>query len=117
MTMFNNGRWIRGEETNPLLSAPQADSIYSVEGYVGDTKMAQMRWIAKISTKDDPSEEEKANARLIVEAPELFQIVQDLLQRKNCLCEAGIGNPMVPNHTDLCNQASAVVARVKGEKR
>ena len=55
------GPWKRGYSTEPLTSQPPASAIYAQGG----------RWVCNISEKDEPSEQEIANADLIEQAHDL----------------------------------------------
>ena len=39
----------------------------------------------------------------------IIKVLVGLQRAPNCWCEAGIGNPMVPNHTDSCKAARSLV--------
>ena len=78
------GTWFRGEETNPVMSGAQADSIYGVVGRVGNTDMLKFRHICKISEDKNPSEEEKTLAELICAAPNMLH---ELRRLQAIVCE------------------------------
>ena len=55
--------------------------------------------------------EEDANACLIEAAPEML----DALEGAGCICEHGIGNPMVSSHSKTCLAIQAAIIKAKGD--
>ena len=81
--------------------------------YVAAGKSGHEKIIAGIMKRRDP-EEARSNLHLMTASPELLAVVEQLTRAPNCWCEAGIGNPMVPNHTELCKAAGAAVRKARG---
>jgi hypothetical protein len=54
-----------------------------------------------------------ANARLLAAAPESLAALKGLRYVGVCWCEFAIGNPMYRDHSELCKQIAALVAKVE----
>lgn len=60
-------------------------------------------WMGEELTDGDKS--------LIASAPELLEALESL----GCVCQHGIGNPMVSGHSAQCEAVSRAIAKAKGE--
>jgi hypothetical protein len=56
------------------------------------------------------------NAHLIAAAPEMYEALKKLRLVGECWCQKAIGNPMYLDHSELCKEVSAVLAKAEGKQ-